>query len=148
MPLVGKTQTDINTTIGKGSYFAGNFHINGTLRIDGRYEGKYLEVDQLYIGPSGKVKTNIKAGSVIVEGTIIGNITATHRVMLLPTSRVLGDIKTPELIIQNGVVLEGRCVISSDLKTPAKKIIEDEYYKERFSLDKFFPIKKKKAEEK
>ena len=148
MPLVGKAQSDINTTIGKGSYFVGSFHINGSLRIDGRYEGRYLEVDQLYIGTTGKVKTNIKAGNVIVEGTIIGNIIATHRVMLLPTSRVLGDIKTPELIIQNGVVLEGKCIISRDLKTPAKKIIEDEFYKDKLSIDKFFPIKKNKSEQK
>ncbi|NMB64474.1 MAG: polymer-forming cytoskeletal protein, partial [Spirochaetes bacterium] len=48
-----------NNVIGENSYFSGKFLINGSLRIDGRFEGKYLQADQLYIGPNGKVKTNI-----------------------------------------------------------------------------------------
>jgi cytoskeletal protein CcmA (bactofilin family) len=39
-------------------------------------------------------------------------VSASRRVLLLATARVLGDIKTPELIIQDGVILEGRCTIS------------------------------------
>jgi len=51
--------------------------------------------------------------------------------MLLPTAKIYGDIKTPELIIQNGVILEGRCMISNDLKHSAKEIIETEYNKDK-----------------
>ena len=47
--------------------------------------------------------------------------------MLLPTARILGDIRTPELIIQNGVILEGRCIISNDLNQSAKTLIESLY---------------------
>ena len=107
-------QIDIeaNTTIGEDSFFEGRFAIQGSLRIDGRFEGQALLVDQLQVGPKGKVKTNIIATSVIVEGIIVGNVSASRRVLLLATARVLGDIKTPELIIQDGVILEGRCTIS------------------------------------
>jgi cytoskeletal protein CcmA (bactofilin family) len=49
---------------------------------------------------------------VVVEGLVIGNISASRRILLLATARVLGDLKTPELIIQDGVILEGRCTIS------------------------------------
>jgi cytoskeletal protein CcmA (bactofilin family) len=103
---------DANTTIGEESFFEGRFAIHGSLRIDGRFEGQALLVDQLQIGPKGRVKTNIIATSVVVEGLIIGNITSSRRILLLSTARVLGDIKTPELIIQDGVILEGRCTIS------------------------------------
>jgi cytoskeletal protein CcmA (bactofilin family) len=107
-------QIDIeaNSTIGEDSFFEGRFAIHGSLRIDGRFEGQSLLVDQLQIGPKGRVRTNIIATSVVVEGLIIGNITSSRRILLLATARVLGDIKTPELIIQDGVVLEGRCTIS------------------------------------
>jgi cytoskeletal protein CcmA (bactofilin family) len=107
-------QIDIeaNSTIGEESFFEGRFAIRGSLRIDGRFEGQVLLVDQLQIGPKGRVKTNIIATSVVVEGLIIGNVSASRRILLLSTSRVLGDIKTPELIIQDGVILEGRCTIS------------------------------------
>ena len=122
MALV-KNQTEItNTTIGENSYFNGKFFINGSLKIDGKFEGKSLQAEQLYIGVTGRVKTNITAASVIVEGVVIGNITARNRVMLLPTSKILGDIRTPELIIQNGVILEGRCLISNDMKHSANDL--------------------------
>jgi cytoskeletal protein CcmA (bactofilin family) len=107
-------QIDIeaSTTIGEESFFEGRFAIRGSLRIDGRFEGQALMVDQLQIGPKARVKTNITATSVVVEGLIIGNVTSSRRILLLSTARVLGDIKTPELIIQDGVILEGRCTIS------------------------------------
>jgi cytoskeletal protein CcmA (bactofilin family) len=103
---------DATTTIGEDSFFEGRFAIRGSLRIDGKFEGQALLVDQLQIGPKGKVKTNIIATSVVVEGLIVGAISASRRILLLSTARVLGDIKTPELIIQDGVILEGRCTIS------------------------------------
>lgn len=126
-----------NNTIGENSYFSGNFHINGSLRIDGRFEGKNLQAEQLYVGPDGKIRTNINALSVIVEGLIIGNINASNRVLLMPTAKIYGDIKTPELIIQNGVILEGRCTISNDLKSSAKSLIEAEYEKNKIIPEEF-----------
>jgi cytoskeletal protein CcmA (bactofilin family) len=134
-----KTASDVtNSTIGENSYFSGRFFINGSLKIDGKFEGKSLQADQLYIGATGRVKTNITATSVIVEGIIIGNITARNRVMLLPTARILGDISTPELIIQNGVILEGRCMISNDLKHSARDYINAEYNRDNLSVDRLF----------
>ncbi len=126
-----------NNVIGVNSYFTGKFIINGSLRIDGHFEGKYLQADQIYIGPTGKVKTNINAMSVIVEGLILGNINASSRVLLMPTAKILGDIKTPELIIQNGVILEGRCTISNDLKSSAKDLLEAEYEKNKIIPEEF-----------
>jgi cytoskeletal protein CcmA (bactofilin family) len=128
--------------IGENSYFTGTFSINGSLKIDGRFEGKSLQAEQLYIGHSGKLKTNINAVSVIVEGLIIGNISATGRVLLMPTAKVYGDIKTPELIIQNGVILEGRCTISNNLKRSAKDILEEEYEKNKIIPEEFLGKKK------
>lgn len=124
--------------IGENSYFSGSFNINGSLRIDGRFEGKSLKADQLYIGTEGKVRTNIDAVSVIVEGLIIGNINATNRVLLMPTAKVFGDIRTPELIIQNGVLLEGKCIIANDLRTSAGDVIKAEYEKTRLIPEDLF----------
>ena len=139
MALVKSSSSEItNSTIGENSYFTGKFFINGSLKIDGKFEGKSLQAEQLYIGIGGKVKTNVTAASVIVEGIVIGNITARNRVMLLPTSKILGDIKTPELIIQNGVILEGRCMISNDLKHSAKDFIELDYSKDALTVEKLF----------
>jgi cytoskeletal protein CcmA (bactofilin family) len=138
MAIVKPAVDVTNSTIGENSYFSGRFYINGSLKIDGKFEGKSLQADQLYIGATGKVKTNITASTVIVEGIVIGNIYAKNRVMLMPTARILGDITTPELVIQNGVILEGRCMISNDLKHSAKDYIYAEYEKDNLSEEKLF----------
>lgn len=127
MALSRSSQEMMNSSIGENSFFMGRFHINGSLRVNGRFEGKALQADQLYVGVTGKIKTDVKAVSVIVEGMIIGNIEASSRIMLLPTARILGNIKTPELIIQNGVVLEGEVTISADPHSSAKDMIEKQF---------------------
>ena len=118
---------EADSTIGPRSNFEGRFAVKGSLRIDGKFEGEALIVDKVFIGPKGKVKTNIRASHVVVEGILIGNIDATSRVLLLPTSRILGDIKTPELIIQAGTILKGRCTISHDSDQDAKELIYSLY---------------------
>ena len=116
-----------NSTIGENSAFEGRFLVRGNMRIDGTFEGKTLFVDQLQIGEKAKVKTDINATSVVVEGLVIGNVTATRRILLLSSARVLGDLKTPELIIQDGVVLEGRCTISHARIGDTRAYIESLY---------------------
>jgi len=144
MAIVKSTGDTSTNVIGEKSYFTGNFSINGSLRIDGRFEGKSLKADQLYIGHDGKIKTNIEAVSVIVEGLIMGNINATSRVLLMPTAKVYGDIRTPELIIQNGVLLEGRCTIANDLRTSAGDAIKAEYERNKIIPEDIFKNTEKK----
>jgi cytoskeletal protein CcmA (bactofilin family) len=144
MALTKSTGDNSTNVIGENSYFSGSFNINGSLRIDGRFEGKSLKTDQLYIGADGKVRTNIDAVSVIVEGLIIGNINATNRVLLMPTAKVFGDIRTPELIIQNGVLLEGKCIIANDLRTSAGDVIKAEYEKTKLIPEELFKKTDKK----
>jgi len=126
-------QIDIeaNSAIGEDSFFEGRFLVKGNMRIDGTFEGKALQVDQLQIGAKAKVRTNINATSVVVEGLVIGNISATRRILLLSTARVLGDLKTPELIIQDGVILEGRCTISHVRIDDTRAYIESLYERKR-----------------
>ncbi len=104
--------SEVNSVIGDNSYFQGTFSLKGALRVSGCYEGETLVVENLFVSPNGKIKSNIKGNALVIEGTIIGNIEASSRVMLMPTSRILGEVRTPELIIQNGAILEGLCIIT------------------------------------
>ncbi len=135
---IGKKSSTTTNIIGEDSYFNGRFFINGSLRIDGKFEGRTLQADQLHVGASGKIKTDITVSSIVVEGIVIGNIVARKRIMLLPTARILGNLKTPELIIQNGVILEGACMISHDLKSSARQFIENGYSHDQLTLQKLF----------
>jgi len=113
--------------IGESSRFEGRFLVRGSMRIDGCFEGGARMVDQLAVGAKGRVRTNITASSVVVEGIVIGNIEASRRVLLLSTARGLGDRKTPELSIQEGGGLEGRCTIGRARTGGAREHIESLY---------------------
>jgi cytoskeletal protein CcmA (bactofilin family) len=125
MALKGDTP---NSVIGENSVFIGKFHVSGSMLINGKFEGDIKTEDQIIIGETGKVKTEvIVARRVVVAGTLIGNIQASEEVELLETGRVLGDIETPILKLNKGVVVEGRINITGGQKKEAKKIVEESY---------------------
>ena len=133
----------VNSTISEGSVFEGKFNISGSLRIDGKFEGEIRTEEELIIGETGKVKTNIDARSVVVGGTVIGNIKAREEVKLLGTSKVKGDIITPFLSIERGVIIQGNVIITGGQNGDIEKFIE-----ESFEANKLKPrgISKKEVE--
>jgi len=124
--MAGKNDQS-NSTIGEGSVFSGKFFVHGSLTIDGKFEGDIKTEDHLYIGETGKVKTDIVARRVTVGGTLVGNIEAIEEVKLLETGRVLGNIVTPQLHVEGGVVTQGQIIITGGQKKDVKKIIMDSY---------------------
>jgi cytoskeletal protein CcmA (bactofilin family) len=125
--MATKNDAQLNSVIGEGSIFKGKFYINGSLQIDGRFEGEIKTKDQVIIGELGKVKTDITAKKVIVGGTLIGNIEAEEEVFLLATGRVLGNIRTPKVNIEEGVVVKGEISISAGQKKGISNIIEESF---------------------
>jgi len=125
--MAPKNDNVMNSTIGEGSMFEGKFYISGSLQIDGRFEGEIQTRDQLIVGETGKVKTDIFAKRVIVGGTVIGNIEAGEEVTLLSTGRVLGNIRAPRVNIAEGVVVKGEISIDAGQKKDVKSIIEESF---------------------
>jgi len=120
--------TDMNTNciIGEGSIFEGRFFVNGPVLIEGKFQGEIRTDDQVVIGPTGKVKTDITARKVTVSGTIIGNISASEEVNLLSTGKVLGNITTPKINVEPGVITRGIVTITSDSEN-VENIINTSY---------------------
>jgi cytoskeletal protein CcmA (bactofilin family) len=135
-----------NCVIGEGSIFDGRFYVNGSILIEGKFQGDIRTDDQLIVGPTGKVKTDIQAKRVTIAGTLIGNITATEEVSLLHTGKVLGNITTPKLSVEPGVITEGKVTITSGQADEAKKIIEESFGTE--TEDAFTGIIKERKKEK
>ena len=113
--------------IGANSTFEGVLHLEGRLRIEGRYESAKLQVEHLVVGKKGRMRSDIQAQTVVVEGIVIGSIKAQVRVILMPTARVVGDITTPELVVQTGVVYEGRTRIVKEDEEKIRETIEALY---------------------
>ncbi len=109
----------VNSIIGEGSEFKGEFKINGLLRIDGFFQGTIETGGKVLIGQSGEAITDIKARLVVIGGSVRGNIYASERVIFLSTGRIKGNIITPSLILEEGVKFEGNCTINKRPESPA-----------------------------
>jgi cytoskeletal protein CcmA (bactofilin family) len=118
-----------NCIIGEGSVFEGKFFVSGSIRIDGKFAGEIKTNDQLIIGPTGKVKTDITARSVTVAGVLIGNINALEEVNLVQSGKILGNIKTPRLNVEEGVISQGEILLTDSKTESIKKIIEESFGK-------------------
>ena len=125
---MGKINETTNCVIGEGSVFNGRFHVNGSIMIEGIFQGDIKTNDELIVGPTGKVKTDIHARRVTIAGIMIGNITATEEVNLVQTGKVLGDISTPKLNVEHGVITNGRVTITAgNTIAGVKRVIEDDF---------------------
>src|SRR5512139_1415915 len=111
---------EITTLLGRGAAFEGKLTFEGTVRIDGRFRGEVFSDDVLVIGEGAIVEAEIDIGEVIVQGTVIGNIKAKRSIEIHAPGRVKGDITTPSLQIDKGVVFEGRSFMEGATKPAAQ----------------------------
>lgn len=102
----------VNSIVGEGATFNGDFKLKGIIRIDGTFKGLIDTEGKVIIGKTGRVDTDIKAKVVVAGGEMYGNIYASERVTLLSTCRLYGDIITSRLIIEEGVVFHGKCTVN------------------------------------
>ena len=112
---------DLNALLGRGSEFEGKLTFEGTVRIDGKFNGTIVTNDVLVVGEGAKVSAEITAGTVIVHGEITGNVKAKSSVELHHPARMKGNIETPSLMIEKGVLFEGQSKMESLDKSGAAK---------------------------
>jgi cytoskeletal protein CcmA (bactofilin family) len=99
---------EITTLLGRGATFEGKLTFEGTVRIDGRFKGEVFTDDTLVIGEGAHVEATIDVGEVIIQGTVVGNVSAKRSIEIHAPGRVKGDLHTPTLQIDKGVIFEGR----------------------------------------
>jgi cytoskeletal protein CcmA (bactofilin family) len=100
---------EVTTLLGRGSEFEGKLSFEGTVRVDGKLSGEIFTDDVLIIGEGAEVNAEISVGAVIIEGTVHGNIHAKRSVEIHTPARVKGNISTPSLSIDKGVIFDGNC---------------------------------------
>lgn len=99
---------EITTLLGHGATFEGKLTFEGTVRIDGRFKGEVFSDGVLVIGEGAQVEAQIDVGEVIIQGTVVGNITAKRSIEIHAPGRMKGDLHTPSLQVDKGVMFEGR----------------------------------------
>ena len=108
---------DIKAFLGGGSHFEGKLTFNEIARLDGSFRGEVTSTDTLIIGESGDMQAEIGVGALILSGRLRGNVKAAHKVELRAPARLDGDIETPLLVIEEGVVFNGK--LTMPVRKPA-----------------------------
>jgi cytoskeletal protein CcmA (bactofilin family) len=78
------------------------------LVIDGEVHGKIrIDGGKLTIGPDGRVTAEIEAREIVVRGEVRGNIKGHDRVQIAATGKVMGEISTKSICIEEGAEVHG-----------------------------------------
>lgn len=102
------------TILASDAVFKGEIAFEGTLRIDGKFEGKMNSKGRLTVGKGAQVAAEVIVASAAIDGVMKGNIVAGERVELASSAQLLGDVRATRLIVAEGATLVGNCVISPD----------------------------------
>ena len=104
---------DVVAFIGPGVEFKGVISYQGSVQIDGKLDGEIHTEGTLLVGEQAVITAKVNAGSVISRGEIKGDIVAKEKVQLLSSAVMEGSLNTPQLSMENGVILNGSVEMKS-----------------------------------
>ncbi len=109
-----------SASIGKSVMIKGQIISREDLYLDGELEGTVeLQEHRLTIGPNGRVQANVKAREIVVIGTMHGNVEASDKVEIRKEARLVGDIRTARIFIEDGAYFKGSIdIIKQDVGKP------------------------------
>jgi cytoskeletal protein CcmA (bactofilin family) len=109
------------TRIGKSVVIKGDISGGGSLYLDGELEGNVELNGSLTVGPEGRVRANLQARSIEVQGRVEGDLYGLERAELKKSATVVGEIYTPRIAIEDGMSLEGSVHVHKDIPRPQTK---------------------------
>ena len=97
----------IKAYLGSDALFKGTLNFEGTVRIDGKFEGTVNTKDTLVIGETGDMQAEVDVGTLVCKGKLKGNVVASKQIEMHAASKITGNVRTPALNIELGAVLDG-----------------------------------------
>lgn len=116
--MVGQQTTSAQnetTYFGKNLKIKGRVSGNGNLIILGTLDGEFRLKGRLKIAQPAKIKGEVNADVISVNGNVHGSLSANNRVHLDQTARIKGRINTPKLSIMDGAIFDGE--VNMDVQT-------------------------------
>jgi len=110
----------ITTLLGKGCAVEGDFKATGSCRVDGQILGNVSVEETLILGAAGKIEGDVTAKKVLLAGEVIGNIDAPLRAELICGAKVLGDIHTAIIVIDEKAIFQGK--LDMEQAVPDKRV--------------------------
>ncbi|MDP1659304.1 MAG: polymer-forming cytoskeletal protein [Methylotenera sp.] len=113
-----RIQNTIDTLIGVETRIEGDIHFSGGLRIDGAIRGNVSEPSAspstLILSEHGRIEGAVSASKIVINGKVIGPVTAGQFIELQAKARITGDVYYKSLEMHTGAVIEGKLVFLGD----------------------------------
>lgn len=104
--------------VGHGTTLTGETDFHAMLRVDGHLVGTVTsEAGTLIVGTNGQLDANVSVAAAMINGNVNGDIRATEKLQLGRTARVMGNIYSPRLIVEEGAIIEGSCSMLKERET-------------------------------
>lgn len=101
------------TIIAEGTVIVGSLSSESDIRINGSLDGE-MEVDgKVIVSESGRITGQLTANAAVIAGTVKGEILIRQKLSLTETARVEGSIQTARLVVEEGAVFQGDCVMQN-----------------------------------
>ena len=117
-----KSVAKIGTIIGKGNVIGGDFSAPNSVRLDGVIEGNVTVGGVLVVGSKGKIVGNVSAAEAIIGGEVYGDIVAPDKIEITETARVIGNIQTKVIVVDEKAVFQGSIdMYQEDVPAPKRR---------------------------
>jgi cytoskeletal protein CcmA (bactofilin family) len=97
----------------------GSLKFSGELTFDGKLDGDISSEGVLTLGDNAVIRGNLNVNSVVVRGKINGNISAREKIEIKAKAELFGDIRSPRLVIEEGVTFVGKSEVNPNKAAPA-----------------------------
>jgi cytoskeletal protein CcmA (bactofilin family) len=113
---------EINAFLGKDTEFDGKFSFTGAVRIDGKFTGEIESSGTLIVGEAAMITSQIRVADMIISGEVNGDVVAENKIEISVPGKLFGNIQTPKLVIEEGVIFEGKCKMQELGKDKKKEL--------------------------
>jgi cytoskeletal protein CcmA (bactofilin family) len=97
----------------------GTLKFAGELTFEGKLDGDINSDGALNLGDSAVVKGNLNVNSVVLRGKVNGNVTAKEKIEIKTKAELFGDIRSPKLVIEEGVTFVGKSEVNPNKVSPS-----------------------------
>jgi len=111
----------LDAFLGKGCKVVGTLHFTGPVELNGHVEGEVNAQERLTIGEGAVINARVSGAEIVIRGTVNGDVNCTKRLVLCKPARIVGNITTTSISIEEGVVFEGKCSMSKAASAEAAK---------------------------
>lgn len=105
--------------LGSDTVYEGKLNFKGTVRIEGRYTGEIISDGTLNVGKDAQVQGALDVGELLLSGHFTGDVTAKRRVVVYSSGVLEGQVITPNLLTEEGGIIEGQISMKAPVKPKA-----------------------------